>query len=167
MERKTLGLILAIIPLIAVIGALVIAFALTGDVKTMVLETGPEEVISGYLTGFTGAAGDMFTVSGYSLSDDRETLLLKVMVSNPIDYPLIISSMSYMSEFNGKPVTIKLDSPVEVMPESTAEIILTGDLASPGQLTGIPKMPNEPNPSDINSEISFAGIILKNNGGVQ
>jgi len=167
MERKTLGLVLAIVPLIAVIGALAIAFALTGNVQSMVLETGPDEAISGYLTGFTGAGGEMFTVSGYSLSDDRRTLLLEVAVSNPIDYPLVISSMSYISEFNGKTVEIDLDKPVEVMPESTTQIILTGDLDEQNLLTGMPQMPNNPDPSGIKTEISFAGIILKNSGGVQ
>ncbi|GEM_PF-4908537 len=167
MERKTLGLILALIPAIAVIAALAIAFAVTGDAGRMVLETGPDEAIYGYIAGFTGAGGDLISVSGYTLSDDRSTLLLGIAIQNPIDHPLTVNSMSYTTDFNGRPIVIDLDDPVEVMPGSRIEIILTGGLSGHDQLTGMPKMPVEPDPSGINSEISFAGIILRNNGGVR
>lgn len=165
MERKTLGLILAVIPLIAVIAALAIAFAVTGNVGKMVLETGPDEVISGYLTGFSsGAVGDLVQVSGYSLSDDKNTLFLKVVVSNPIDYPLVISSMSYTTAINGQSVAFGLGEEVKVQPESSAEVMLSGDISGQNLLS---KMPANPDPTDIASEISFAGIILRNSGGVQ
>lgn len=167
MERKTLGFVLATIPIITVIAALVIAYAVTGDASRMVLETGPDEVIYGYLEGFTGTDTEMISVSGYSISDDKEKLLLGVAIQNPINYPLMVSSMSYTTDFNGKPIVINLDKQLEVMPGSKAEIILTGDLSEHNLLTRTPQMPDNPDPSGIKTEISFAGIILRNNGGVQ
>lgn len=166
MDRRTLGLILAIIPLIAVIAALVIAFALSGDVQSTVIETGPDEVISGYISGFSSGGDGLLEVSGYSFSDDESTVNLKIAVTNPIDYPLVISSMSYTAQIGGNQVTLALEKPVEVPPEGSADIMLSGELGGGDLLTSaMPGMPQNPDPSDIYSEISFAGIILKNNAG--
>ena len=169
MEKKTLGLILALIPLIAVIAALVIAFAMTGDVQSMVLEQLPDEVITSYISGFSsGAGGDMFSVSGFSISEDGSSLILTIVVTNPIDYPLIIKQMSYNTQWGGETVKIDLDEQVEIPPESSVEIVLTGDLPGTNLLSfGLTGMPQSPGTSEINTEISFAGIILKNNDGAQ
>ena len=164
MERRTLGLILAVTPFIAVIIAIAIAFALTGDINAVILEKDPGEAISGYLNGFTGEGEQMLEVSGYSYSNENGTIVLNVKVNNPIDHPILIRNMSYPVEINGQTVILTLDRPIEAMPENSSDIMLEGIL--PGDL--IPSgPPDNPAPSDIDSEFSFAGIIIKNKGGAQ
>lgn len=178
MDRKTAGLILAIVPFIAVIIALITAFSLSGDISSMVIERAPGEVITDYINGFSGENLEIFNVSGYLISEDNNSLSLMVVVNNPVGYPLIVENMSYEAEINGDTVVLDLIDPVIINPGDSGTIILSGNLSGnisedvepvdSALMTGVPAgvyegengMPDKPDPSDIKSTISVAGIKI-------
>jgi len=130
MNEKNLKIILAALPVVIIIVAVIIPLYTTGwDAGKALYGTDPDAVIESFEMKGQDMSGGYFTPQDYDISDDGGSLLLTGIMKNPYSEDIKITKLGYSIIIGGEPAQLTLTADAVIPASGTGEVVLSAPVS--------------------------------------